>query len=318
MMVSHVDDFLDGGNEFFKDNVMQQITSKFKIGKDETLRFRYIGVNVTETESGIYVDQDQFINELDPVKFEMDDSVKDRPLNRGEQRSYRRVVGQLNWLVSTTRPDLAFDTLELSVMLKSPDVACALLANKLVRRAKMNKVHILFPRIKVDKNLRILTISDAAFANLLDKVSSGAGYVILLVDNDRKCSPLMWVSNKIQRVVNSTIAAEMLSLLNAVKEAQYLRAVLRELLGESVPLPIDSIVDSRNVKLALCSTKKIEDKRLRIDVATIKQDIERGDLRDVIHVKGSKMIADCMTKRGASPKHLIETLCEGKLPDFLS
>ena len=90
----------------------------------------------------------------------------------------------------------------------------------------------------IDQNLRLLIISDVALANLSDKVSSGAGYIVFLADINRRCYTLMWMSNKIQRVVGSIIAAEMLSLLNDVKEAQYFRAILRELLGDILYLLI--------------------------------------------------------------------------------
>ena len=55
-------------------------------------------------------------------------------------------------------------------------------------------------------------MADAGYANLCDSVSLAAGYVIFLVGDGLECIPLCWKANKIQRKVNSTLAAEALAL----------------------------------------------------------------------------------------------------------
>ena len=61
------------------------------------------------------------------------------------------------------------------------------------------------------------------------------------------------------------------------------------------------------------STKQVDDKRLRIDIAAIKQTLLMN-LVAAYHVPGSKMLADCLTKRGASPATLLEALSTGGIP----
>jgi transposase InsO family protein/G:T-mismatch repair DNA endonuclease (very short patch repair protein) len=318
MMVCHVDDFLDSGNEDFSQNVMNKITQKFKIGKEEDTAFRYVGVNVQQTKENIIIDQDHFIQELEPINLSAHQaSNKQKALNKSEQRQFRSLVGQLNWVSTTTRPDISFEVLELSMMFKHPTIADIIRLNKAVKKVKSQSVWILFPKMSIDNSLCLLAISDAAFANLVDRVSSGAGYIILLCDKDRKCCPLVWTSNKIQRVVNSTLAAEMLSLSNAVKEAQFLRAIIIELVGSHINLPIKSIVDNQSVKDALYSNKMVDDKRLRIETAALKQFIDTGELLDVTYLPGDEMLADSLTKRGASSQLLLETLTSGILPAFI-
>ena len=52
--------------------------------------------------------------------------------------------------------------------------------------------------------------------------SSAGGQLILLTDERNKCYVLGWSSNKITRVVKSTLAAEMLSLSETLEQAIYL------------------------------------------------------------------------------------------------
>ena len=54
--------------------------------------------------------------------------------------------------------------------------------------------------------------ADASFANLQGGKSRG-GFIILLVDTNGKCCPILWQSRAIRRVVKSTLAAETLSLV---------------------------------------------------------------------------------------------------------
>ena len=318
IMACHVDDFLDCGNASFERDVIDKISDKFKIGKEEDAHFKYVGINMKQSKVGVFIDQNHFLREIDEIQLDMHQGdSKDRLLTKYEHGDFRKVVGKLNWLVTSTRPDLAFEVLELSMTLKHPTIFDAQRANKAVRRAKSSSVCVLFPKMVLDQDLRLVTVSDAAFANLIDKISSGYGYLVLLVDRNGRCCPLKWRANKIQRVVGSTIAAEMLALLNAVKEAQYLREILIELLGKTSALHIQSFVDNKSVLDAVYSTKKVDDKRLRLDVAELKQYLEKGELNCITHVPGCQMIADGLTKRGASCKQLIETITSGVLPDFM-
>ncbi len=102
-----------------------------------------------------------------------------------------------------------------------------------------------------------------------------------------------------------------------VKEAQFLRAIIIELVGSHINLPIKSIVDNQSVKDALYSNKMVDDKRLRIETAALKQFIDTGELLDVTYLPGDEMLADSLTKRGASSQLLLETLTSGILPAFI-
>ena len=117
-------------------------------------------------------------------------------------------------------------------------------------------------------------------------------------------------------MVDSTLAAESLSLVNAIKEAIYVKHIIKELLGERTSLPIFHVIDSMGTRDAVYSTKLVEDKLTRLYIAGIKEHLEDGAIVKVLHVPGTSMLADCLTKRGASSKPLLDVLREGTLPEL--
>ena len=135
---------------------------------------------------------------------------------------------------------------------------------------------------------------------------------ILIADSDQHCTPIHWQSKKIKRVVRSTLAAECLALQNAVDHAFYLKNVMSDMLGFDLEIHchtdnqslVDSLHSSTNVK---------EDKRLVLDVCSLKEMMERKELHSVKWVSKNGQIADAMTKSGASPLALQRVVCSGEL-----
>ena len=104
-----------------------------------------------------------------------------------------------------------------------------------------------------------------AFRNLPDQISSGGGHIVFLM-NEEKTAPLAWSSDKIKRA---------LSLQETVSHAIFLRAILAEIMGyKEHEIPIISYVDSNNLYQAVYSTKFVEDKRLRLDIAQVQESIK--------------------------------------------
>ena len=76
---------------------------------------------------------------------------------------------------------------------------------------------------------------------------------------------------------------------------------------------IDVFVDNQDVVDAIYSTKSVDDKRLRIDIASLKEFISNGEVNSVKWCAGSLQLADCMTKRGAKVDNLMGVLQSGTL-----
>ena len=65
-------------------------------------------------------------------------------------------------------------------------------------------------------------------------------------------------------------------------------------------LPIEIITDNKSLCDALHSKKVVTEKRLRIDIAALKESFEKGSIVDIIWVNADKQLADCLTKEGVS------------------
>ena len=81
-----------------------------------------------------------------------------------------------------------------------------------IKDERKARIHILGDM----KFSRIIVESDTGHANMKDGCSSAGGQLTMFVGERDKCCVLAWQSNKIKRVVKSALAAEMLSLSNAL------------------------------------------------------------------------------------------------------
>ena len=139
-----------------------------------------------------------------------------------------------------------------------------------------------------------------------------AAHIVLLVGINGKCCPLSWQAGKIKRVVRSTIAAEALSLQEALEDGLFLKSHIEELLG-IINIPVIAYIDNRSVMDAVYSTKQVDDKRLRLDLGAIRESVNRGEITAIRWCPGSAQIANCMTKRGAAGYDLLNVVQTGIL-----
>lgn len=182
---------------------------------------------------------------------------------------------------------------------------------------KCQEAKLVFPDIGDIIKSKWICYTDAAFANLPGRASQG-GYVIFLQGINGKYSPIAWKSKKIKRVVKSTIAAETLALLEGAEHAFALSSFLREITGckfskekevvESGKFPITIRTDNRSLEQSVKSTNSLEDKRLEMDVAIIREMLDKKELAKVEWVPTTHQLADCLTKRGASSEKLLDAL----------
>ena len=165
---------------------------------------------------------------------------------------------------------------------------------------------------KLSDSVYIILFTDAAHANLPDKIGSTSGLLVFIADESGNMCPVSWRSNKVRRIVRSTLAAEALALQEGIEEAMYIRHMMCEMLDlQSHNLPIHAYIDSRSLLEALRSTKLVCDRRLRIDIGAMKQAIER-DIASVNWISGSDMLANPLTKRGADGSGLLAVFQTGK------
>ena len=157
--------------------------------------------------------------------------------------------------------------------------------------------------------------TDASFASLTNS-GSQEGTLVFLVGDTGRCNLISWNSKRIKRVAKSALAAETLALSSGMDTSTYIASLFSELWHGSLDgakLPIELVVDNLSLFDALKSTKQVQDKRLRIDVAIAKEMLSRGEIKCVRWIDAKQQPADSLTKAGASSARLMKLLRNGNI-----
>ena len=306
LLATHIDDFLHCGNDLFSETVIKPLCRRFQAGSHDIHNFIYTGIQIKQDQEGLSMNQDHYIEETEEIEC----TRTNTELNSSEKSLLRSIVGAINWIVQGTRPDGCFEMLALSTRFNSATSDDLKSANKLLKKMKQLSSMIKVPQLNSDIWYLVL-FADASFANLPDGVSSTSAHVIFLVDNERHCCPIEWRGCKIKRVVKSTQAAETLAFQEGIEAVIVIMQVIAELLPNKT-LKILAKTDKKGLVESLNSTKQVTERVLRINIASIKQFVEEHNI-GVQWIPADFMLADCMTKRGASGEHLLEVFRSGKL-----
>ena len=163
-----------------------------------------------QAHSEITIDQQQYIDDLPTTEIPVDQDKSD-VLDSQEKRELKAIAGQINWIATQTRPDLASDTCETSTSVKNATVEDVMHANKVVRKAKSYTVRLRFRDLGDVKRAELISFSDASLGNMNNGASQG-GHIIFLVGENGNYSPISWQFKKIWHVIKSTLATETLAL----------------------------------------------------------------------------------------------------------
>ena len=223
-----------------------------------------------------------------------------RILSTKELTEYRSLVGQLNWVSLHTMPEVSFNVSELSKAFKEGTTQDMRKLIKVVRKVKHIMGEIVMSKLE-EENLYWEAYADASFGNIEDGHTQ-LGYIISLTDGRRRC-PIWWKSRKSRRVAKSTIEAEALSVGEVIEGLVYFNRLWEEIVGES---KLKAIVktDSRTLMTAIKSSTGVSGKRLKIEIAAIRETIESGEIKEVQWIAGKKQIADVLTKAGVSEENI--------------
>lgn len=160
-----------------------------------------------------------------------------------------------------------------------------------------------------EKDLKIVTFTDASFANNAD-MTSQIGFIIVLTNEaTNRCNIIQWSSTKCKRVTRSVLAAELYAMVQGFDAASALKNCVDQIFKKPIPLII--CVDSFSLYECMVKLGTTREKRLMIDIAALRQAYERREIAEVIWIEGPNNPADSMTK--GTPNRALETLLEGTL-----
>ena len=209
----------------------------------------------------------------------------------------------------------------------NPKVSDLLYANQLVQRARQfREVEIKVRSIDLD-DLCICMHSDAAWSNAKEERTQG-GYILAfanraLVDNKSvSWSPFHWKSFRLHRVVPSTLGGEAQVFSSGSAVAEWMALLLAEARSGAFDLrqcreqlqatPIVGVTDCKSLYdhlKSVSSLSGVQDKRVCVDMAIIKQSIERAGLQ-VRWCPTELMVCDALTKDKADPADLLRAILE--------
>ena len=302
----HVDDFLSAGTENFESTIMAQLNEIFCIGNTNTSSFKYLGKQIRQNDRGICLNQAHYISTIKPISLSRQRaSQTTSELSDKEKQEFRCALGQLNWIATSSRPDIAFEVCQLCVIFSRATIGDILVLNKLIRKVNAVDLTLYFPQMLDLEKCTLECYTDASFANLADCGSQG-GYIIFLRDERGRKSPITWQSRKIRRVVKSTLAAETLALVEGAEVCIYIQRIIAEMMNTE--LNINCSVDNKSLVDALHSTKSIDDRRLRIDISILKEMLAKHEISQVSWIDCHSQLANCLTKNGANCAKLISSI----------
>ena len=199
MVIIHVDDFLVAGTTDFFTVVKQKLIGRFTFGKIEFGSFKFTGLNIRQTPEGILVDQNDYVQSLEPIKL---DKVADKNEKLANKKftEFRGLIGQLSWAAENTRPDIAFDTRELSTKNKEATYGDLKDINKILKKAQLEKnVTLKFSKLGSIDNLKIIAYTDSSYRNSENKEKSVGSRFLCIANGACECSSLAWKSKTNQQ-----------------------------------------------------------------------------------------------------------------------
>jgi hypothetical protein len=210
---------------------------------------------------------------------------------------YRSVVGTIGYASSEFRPDLTWETSSLSRQFVAPSILDAKRTYKALQYAQKNRVIL-----KYRRGVENLTMfHDGSFGNLDDGKSQGGRIACLTNKTGHSvASWIFWEPRTIKRVCRSSSASEVLSVVECYDATMWLLALLKEVSGQDLDALL--VIDSESLQQKAVSTALPTEKRLRIDMALLRQGL-RHEEYGLVWTGSSSNLANPPAKgpRGISP-----------------
>lgn len=346
LAATHVDDVLWTGDQRLQE-AMEAIQRRFTFGSVEQDNFRYCGRKIETTEACITMTAPELLLKVKPIHISGD---RKRAISAAatpeEQSQMRGVLGSLGYVARLCRPELSYRCSALQGKQAKPVVNDLVQTNKFLQSAQKTMHHgIHYNRGRFSfRDAVLLSVTDASHAAETGYTEDGkmtghksqAGRFLLLASGmpstEAACDfhVLQWSSHTLKRVCRSTLQAEVLSAQDGVESAHYVRSLIYSFevprvlagaegfawkLGALDSRTIHWITDCRSFVSYMSTNGQgtVSDKRLAIDLTSLRQDLwrVRGEMHgepstqdgiplectDQLHWINTKdMISDAMTK----------------------
>ena len=200
---------------------------------------------------------------------------------------YRQAVGALMYLMTCTRPDLAYSVSKISRSSHKPTESDVVAVKRVFRYLKGT----ISLGIRLGgSNPQLLAYADADFGSDISNRRSISGNVVFFGDG-----PVAWCSRRQECVTLSTVESEYVSLCEATKQVIWLRALLQEL--ELTPKHPTIIFEDNRGTISLAEGNALSKRSKHISIKYhFVREVVGSKKVELIHCSSGDMIADIMTK----------------------
>ncbi|KAJ9559825.1 hypothetical protein OSB04_004985 [Centaurea solstitialis] len=296
----YVDDMLIiGSNDKMVKSTKNMLKARFDM-KDMGLANVILGIQISRTQNGLALSQAHYVDKI-LEKFNADDTAVARtPIdtshhlskNRGEgvaQVEYSRIIGSLMYLMSCTRPDLAFAVSRLSRYTSNPSSEHWKSIIRVLRYLRYTRDYGLhysrYPAV-------IEGFSDANWISDIKDSKSTSGYVFTLGG-----ASISWKLSKQTVIARSTMESEFIALDKCGEEAEWLKQFLEDIPRWEKPVSAICIhCDSQSaIGRAQSAMYNGKSRHIRRRHNTIRQLLSTGVI-SIDYVRSKDNIADPLTK----------------------
>ncbi|GIL78814.1 hypothetical protein Vretifemale_8246 [Volvox reticuliferus] len=308
LVLVHVDDMcIAAKTQELVNKIKAAIGGLFKVRDLGEIKV-FLGMEVKREENGdIVLSQAQYVErilrkygllEAKPKGTPMASGAKivgartnDEPMD--DPTSFRTLVGELNYLAVSTRPDLAYALSVLSRCMAKPTKSAMGMAKGVLRYlAGTKKIGLRFQKMPEE---HMDGFSDSDWAGDLDTRRSTTGYVFRV-----NGTAVSWSSQLQRTVAASSVEAEYQALSSAVREALWMKKLCADLgmMNGAVMIMVDSqgAMDLGNNPITLPRSKHID-----VQHHMVRERIASGEVV-LKYCTTERMVADTLTKALAEAK----------------
>ncbi|GJR29048.1 zinc finger, CCHC-type containing protein [Tanacetum coccineum] len=296
----YVDDMLIFGTDQNQvDKTKKFLSSRFSM-KDMGEADVILGIKIKRRNKGIVITQSHYIEKIlkkfnredcSPMSTPMDpvEKLKPNTCKPVDQLEYSRAIGCLMYVMTSTRPDIAYVVGRLSRFTCNPS------------RQHWQAITRVFKYLKGTMNYSLSYLgypsvlegySDASWINHVEDSSSTSGWVFLLRGGD-----FSWASKKQTCITGSIMESEFVALPAAGKEVERLRNLMHEIQIWLKPIAPISIHCDSAATLAKAYSQMYNGKLRHLGVRhSIIRELIMNGVISIEFVRSQHNLADHLTK----------------------
>ena len=211
---------------------------------------------------------------------------------QAEQSWFRSVLATTIWLVSWTRPDIAYAVSKLCRFMHNPGKEHIIALKRLLRYLQATCEHGLVYDFSAESTKKgVYGMYDASHADCPDTLRSTLAYLFFM-----EGCPVSWHTKLHSYITTSTNHSEFCAAAKTAREAKWFEKLLVEIGFGAFCRPIDLFSDSKGaIAMTYNPTHRAASKHVDLADHYAREMQERGTI-NVIWLSTKEMIADVLTK----------------------